>query len=279
MKGNALKLGILGSVLVVVGAVFSTSAASGEDPPKPDTVRTEAIVYVCPPCGCAADSKTFDAPGRCPDCQMGLVRRVAKRGPRNVAIIVFEGVNLLDFAGPAEVFSTAKGSNGSAYEVFTVASNKDAVESDHAVATVQPEYSIDRCPKPEVLVIPGGRVSALLNDARMMDWIKARGAESDMVLAVADGVEVLAKCGLLEDHQATIQRWAVKRLQGDHPRIRLVEGRRFVIDGKFATTSSVAGGMDAALQIVEKFEGPEAMVHTAHDMDYPPRSDRETSTP
>ena len=194
-------------------------------------------------------------------------------------MVLFEGVNLLDVAGPSEIFSTAKGSNSHTYEVFTVAASKESVESRNSVATVVPEYAIEKCPKPDIVVIPGGRVQALMGDPRMMDWIKARGAESDMVLAVADGVEVLAKAGLLDDHQATIQRWGVKRLQADHPRIRFVEGRRFVIDGKLATTSSVAGGIDAALHIVEKFEGPEAMEHAAHDLDFPARSDQAEPTP
>lgn len=109
---------------LVLTVLAFQSRLTGEEPAPLKPEQGLPPIYVCPPCGCASDSKTFDAPGECPDCHMGLVRKGPKRPPRYVALVVFNGVELLDFAGPGEVFSAAMGSNGNEFQAFTVARHR-----------------------------------------------------------------------------------------------------------------------------------------------------------
>jgi len=264
---------------VCIAVSLSIGHVSGDDPPKPEAAKPNGVVYVCPPCGCAGDSKTFDAPGECPNCHMGLVRKGPVHDARKVAMVLFEGVNLLDVAGPSEVFSTAKGSNSHTFEVFTVAATRESVEARNAVATLTPEYSIENCPRPDIVVIPGGSVQALMSDPRMMDWIKARAADSEIIMSVNDGTDALAKAGVLAGHEATSHRWAIRQWRQQYPGIHAVEGRRYVDDGKFVTTASASAGIDAALHVVERFHGPEAAQNTAKAMDYLSPPERQENKP
>src|SRR5258707_1133145 len=77
-----------------------------------------AKVYVCPPCGLDCDHLTFDKPGNCPQCGMTLIPLGGGAdSPPTVAILLFNGAQIIDFAGPWEVFGTA------GFLVHTVAEN------------------------------------------------------------------------------------------------------------------------------------------------------------
>ena len=129
---------------------------------------------------------------------MGLVRKTEKRKPRYVAIVVFQGVEVLDFAGPAEVFSSAMGSNGDEFQVFTVAATKETIETNRSELILQPEYTIENHPRPDIVVIPGGRVRQLTSDSRMIASVKARAADAEVVMSVCNGAFMLHEAGLLE---------------------------------------------------------------------------------
>jgi len=230
-------------------------------------------VYVCPPCNCASDSKTFDVPGECPDCHMGLVRKGPKRAPRYVALVVFSGVELLDFAGPGEVFSAAMGSNGNEFQAFTVAADREEVEANRSVVTIKPEYTIEKCPKPDIVVIPGGNVGSVTNNEKMMAWIKERAADSEVVMSVCNGAFVLQKAGLLDGLEATTHHGAIEHFRRNAPNTHVVSDRRYVDNGKIITSAGVSAGIDAALHVVERFLGPEAADNTAKYMEYTRRKE------
>ena len=115
--------------------------------------------------------------------------------PRNVAIFVHEGVELLDFAGPAEVFSNASVNGRRAFNVYTVAPKKGRIETQQSVA-VEPQYSIDDCPPPAIIVIPGGATNRITEDARTMEWIKRANEKTEVTLTVCTGAFALADQGL-----------------------------------------------------------------------------------
>ena len=254
------------AAMTIVGA-----APAGE--PRTDA-KPETPIYVCPPCGCASDSKTFDKPGECPDCHMGLVRKSPPRSARYVAIVLFPGVELLDFAGPGEVFSAAMGSNGNEFQVFTVAADADDIEVNRAVATLKPEYTVEKCPKPDIVVIPGGNVGALSNNAKMMEWIKSRAGDSEIVMSVCNGAFVLQKAGLLDGLEATTHHGAIEHFRRQAPNTRVVSDRRYVDNGKIITAAGVSAGIDASLHVVERLLGPEAADNTARYMEYTRQPER-----
>lgn len=210
---------------------------------------------------------------------MGLVRKGPQRSPRYVALVVFQGVELLDFAGPGEVFSAAMGSNGNEFQAFTVAADKEEVDVNRSVATIKPEYTIEKCPKPDIVVIPGGNVGSLTSNEKMMAWIKERAVDSEVVMSVCNGAFVLQKAGLLDGLEATTHHGAIEHFRRNAPNTRVVSDRRYVDNGKIITSAGVSAGIDAALHVVERFLGPEAADNTASYMEYARRPERKGRTP
>ena len=204
------------------------------------------------------------APGLAALAETPVPDRSAAQRVRNVAIVVHEGVELLDFAGPGEVFAAA--GNG-AFRVFTVAPTAGPVISQGFVKVV-PDYSIADCPKPDIVVVPGGRTSVLYEDPKFMAWLTARGAEAELTMSVCNGALTLARTGLLDGLKATTHWGSVERLR-QFPRITVVPGERFVDNGRIIATQGVSAGIDGALHVVQRLLGAEAAWSTAHYMMYP----------
>ena len=103
---------------------------------------------------------------------------------RNVAILVFDDVEVLDFAGPFEVFSvTDELRDASAFNVFTVAPKPGTVRARNGLKVV-PDYAIERCPEAQVLVIPGGfGTRALIANPLVLEWIRARSNAAEVTMA------------------------------------------------------------------------------------------------
>ncbi len=215
--------------------------------------------FVCPPCGCAKDGTVFHEAGFCPACGMPLVEQ-SKR--RNVAIIIHEGVELLDFAGPGEVFAAA-----GAFNVYTVSASTAPITSQGFVKII-PEYDVANSPKPDILVVPGGRTSVLLESEPLMTWLKASAADAEVVMSVCTGAFALAKVGLLEGRQVTTHWGAIDDLTRDAPTATVLENKRFVDNGKIVTTAGVSAGIDGALHIVSRMLGREKAETTARYMEY-----------
>ena len=239
---------------------FAASAATQESEKKKHDTK-----YVCPPCGCDSDGKEFDDPGYCPSCGMQLVdASTVKRF--NVAIVVFEGVELLDFAGPGETFASAMGDEIS-FNVYTVAQREGKITSQRFLS-IEPEYTIKNCPQPDVLVIPGGNVGNLLNDKAFMDWAKSAGEQSDITLTVCNGTFVAAANGMLDGKTATSHHSAIAGLRSRYPKITVVDDQRFVDQGKIVTSAGVSAGIDGALHVVARLSDIATSQNVAHYMEY-----------
>jgi putative intracellular protease/amidase len=182
---------------------------------------------------------------------------------RNVAIVLYPGVELLDFAGPGEVFSAA--GNG-AFNVFTVGPTHEPIVSQGFVR-ITPEYGIADSPKPDILVIPGGHAASVYDDAKMMAWVKARAAGAELTMSVCNGALVLANAGLLDGLRATTHFGAIAKLRS-FSRITVVPEARFVDNGRIVTTQGVSAGIDGALHVVERLLGAEAAWSDARYMMY-----------
>lgn len=184
---------------------------------------------------------------------------------RNVAIFVHEGVELLDFAGPGEVFAATD--RRRAFNVYTVAASQEPITSQGFV-TVTPQYTISTCPPPDILVLPGGQTNIPLGDQRVMEWIKRSSKEAEVVLSVCTGAFLLAEAGLLDGREATTHWGSIAALKQAAPRTVVHEGRRFVASGKIVTAAGVSAGIDGSLHVVEKLLGQEAARSTARYMEY-----------
>jgi putative intracellular protease/amidase len=229
-------------------------------------------VYVCPPCGNDCDKLTFDKPGVCPHCGMTLVEMTDSKPSRrrNVAIVIFNQMELLDFAGPAEVFAAAGG--GTAFKVYTVAESDRPIKSQGFV-TITPQYTIANCPRPDILVIPGGNTTSVSRSPKMLDWVKEISRDGERVLSVCTGAFVLARAGLLDGLQATTHHGSIDRLRRNHlrrnhPKVTVRTDVRVVDNGKILTAAGVSAGIDGALHIVSKICGAKVAQKTAEYMEY-----------
>lgn len=190
---------------------------------------------------------------------------------RNVAIVLYEGVELLDFAGPGEVFQAAASVGAvdgvKAFRVYTVAASKEPLTSQGFVRIV-PEFSFADAPRPDVFVIPGGNSRRLLDDAAAMAWVKKATPEAEVALTVCTGAFVLAKTGVMAGKDVTTHFGALEGLRKAVPEARVQSGRRFVDNGSFVTTAGVSAGIDGSLHLVARLLGRVVADRTARYMEY-----------
>ncbi|MEM8545566.1 MAG: DJ-1/PfpI family protein [Cyanobacteria bacterium P01_H01_bin.119] len=194
-----------------------------------------------------------------------------------VGILIFPDVEVLDFAGPFEVFSRTRLTPGVAsrrsdssapFEVFTVAKRADPIRAVGGLQII-PEYDFAAAPKIDLLVVPGGfGTRALLQDADALNWIIAVSAGAQQVTSVCTGALLLAKLGLLNNKRATTHWGAYDALAELDASITVERDRRVVHDGIF-TSAGVAAGMDMAFAVVEALLGQAVADETAHYIEYP----------
>jgi putative intracellular protease/amidase/YHS domain-containing protein len=187
------------------------------------------------------------------------------RPSKNVAIFIFDGMELLDFAGPAEVFTSA--GHGRAFRVYTVAASPEPITSQGLV-TMTPRHTLADCPRPDVIVVPGGNTRAVAKDKRILDWIKKESATAEVTVSICTGAFLLANAGLLDGKEATTHWGALDRLRADFPKVTVHDNKRFVDNGKVVTAAGVSAGIDAALHVVDRLCGRTVARETARYMEY-----------
>ena len=188
---------------------------------------------------------------------------------RKIAILIFDEVEVLDFAGPFEVFSVAARIMGEppVFEVFTVAA-RDRVFTRGGLQVV-PHFTLATCPQPDVLLVPGGwGTRPLLQDAAVLGWITEQAAEVELLLSVCTGSLLLGKAGLLDGLRATTHHSAFDLLREHAPRTTVVEDERFVDNGRVVTSGGISAGIDMALHVVGRLLGEEHARATAAYMEY-----------
>jgi transcriptional regulator GlxA family with amidase domain len=181
---------------------------------------------------------------------------------KNVAILVFDGMEILDFAGPSEVFAVAPG-----YTVYTVAVSAEPVSSQGFVK-ITPNYTLANCPAPDIVVVPGGSTDPLLQSKPLVDWIQACATRANVLLSVCTGAALFGKAGLLDGKQATTFHSYIDALQKANPKAKVLRNTRFVDNGQIITTAGISAGIDGALHVVANLQGEEVARQTAQHMEY-----------
>jgi putative intracellular protease/amidase len=167
---------------------------------------------------------------------------------RQVAVLIFEGVQIIDFAGPYEVFGQA------GYDTFTVAEKPGPITTSMGL-TVVPRYSFASSPAPDVLVIPGGNVASVEESAPAMAWVRTTAGRAPIVLSVCNGAFILAQAGLLDGLEATTFAALIDELAKVAPKTRVVRDKRFVDNGRIITSAGLSSGLDGALHVIERLDG------------------------
>ncbi|MFN8333597.1 MAG: DJ-1/PfpI family protein [Cyclobacteriaceae bacterium] len=183
-----------------------------------------------------------------------------------VAVFIYPGVELLDFAGPLEVFS-----NTTDFEVFTVAPSVETIVAMNKNIQFIPNYSIENCPQPDIIVFPGANMEGLMpvyENLKVIDWIKSIHTKTVYTMSVCTGAAFLSRAGILDNHSVTTHWGAIEELQSITPNAKVIENKRFVSDGKLLTTAGVSAGLDGALYLVSKIKGKDEALRVARDIEY-----------
>ncbi|RQO65915.1 AraC family transcriptional regulator [Pedobacter sp. KBW06] len=222
--------------------------------------------YVCPPCGGSCDTISFSKAGICPHCEMTLLSKDEKERPvkeqqTTVCFYLYNGVEVLDFAGPMEVFSYA------GFKVFTVSKTKEPLISQ-GILKIIPEYSIADAPLADIFAVFGGNDEVAADDPEVIAWIKSRDQATLSYFSVCTGAFILSKAGLLNNLQVTTFHRSIEHLQKAVPSARVLKNTRYVDNGRIITTAGISAGIDGALHLVAKLKGKEAAMKVAQHMEY-----------
>lgn len=210
---------------------------------------------------------------RCPYLEVTLIAHSSRSdhqsGPLRVAILLFDDVEVLDFAGPFEVFAVARLDSGeAAFEVVTVALRSGPVVARHDL-TILPTCTPDRLGPVDILVVPGGLGTRReLHNPALIDFVRATSEAAGLTMSVCTGALLLGAAGLLAGRAATTHWAAMHELAALDCGAELCPDARIVDNGPLITSAGVSAGIDAALHIVARVCGEAAARETARYLDY-----------
>jgi transcriptional regulator GlxA family with amidase domain len=187
----------------------------------------------------------------------------------NVAIFIFDDVEVLDFAGPFEVFNvTGDVIDPAPFNTYTVALTKEPIKA-RGKLSINPHYSIDKCPTPDIILLPGGDGrSQLMKDERILNWVAEHVEHLEKLLSVCTGSFYIAHTGLLKGLSATTHHGAFPEFKETFPDIALIEDKRYVENGKIITAGGISAGIDMSLYVVEQLLGKEKLALTLKEMEW-----------
>ncbi len=194
----------------------------------------------------------------------------------NVGILIFDGVEVLDFAGPFEVFSRTRLAPGvdsrrtddtAPFHVFTVARTRDEIAATGGLRVV-PHHGFADAPRIDLLLVPGGfGTRALMESREALDWIRRTAATARRVTSVCTGSLLYAKAGMLQGRRATTHWGSLDLLESLNAGVKVERGLRVVDDG-IISSAGVASGIDMAFHVVETLFGKAVADETAHYIEY-----------
>ena len=181
--------------------------------------------------------------------------------PKRVAILLFDGAEIIDYSGPWEVF----GAEG--YDVVSVARTKTPVTTAGGEVVV-PQYDFSDAPNADIVLVPGGDVSKVRKDPEALAWVRKETARDQHTMSVCNGSLILADAGLLDGLSATATYHWIPTMRTQYPRIHMVDDQRWVDNGKIITTAGLSAGIDGALHLVEVMDGRGAAEQVALSLEY-----------
>lgn len=227
----------------------------------------DAQAWYCMPCNNACDTIAFKTSGKCPHCGMTLVQQTAAENKKSmnnkklkVAFYLQNGVEVLDFAGPMEVFAYAQ------FEVFTVSKTKAPIVSQ-GILKILPDYSIEDAPKADIIAFFGGNAGVASTDPQVIAWLKNQPTP-DYYFSVCTGAFILGSAGILNNLTVTTFHESIANLQKAVPSAKVLSNVRFVDNGKVITTAGISAGIDGALHLVARVRGEATARNVATYMEY-----------
>lgn len=199
--------------------------------------------------------------------------RFARLQTLNVSILVFPQVEVLDFAGPFEVFSVASRIANSLigidtpFKVAIVGASGGTVTARHGLGIV-PHHGFGNAPDTDLLVVPGGIVTQPLDDSATLNWVRAEHDKAALTASVCTGAFILAKAALLGEMTVTTHWDDIDGLRQAHPELTVAENVPYVDNGRIVTSAGISAGIGMSLRLVARILGDDMAIATARRMEY-----------
>jgi transcriptional regulator GlxA family with amidase domain len=194
----------------------------------------------------------------------------AEGSQRRVGILIFDRVEVLDFAGPYEVLAMARRERGGEpfFEVVTLAPREEITCEGGLI--VRPGALLDACPPLDALIVAGGPgAREVLEDTpAILEFLKAQRSKVKLIASVCTGSYLLARAGLLDGKRATTHPWRMESFRSEFPEVKAITSK-LVDEGDVITAGGVASGVDLGLYLLERWQGKEARRHEAWRLDGP----------
>ena len=183
---------------------------------------------------------------------------------RTLGVVLFEGFELLDVFGPLEMFGLA----ADHFEIRLIAENGGVVASRQGPKSVCDD-SFNTAPAIDVLLVPGGiGTRREVNNPVLLNWLKERSQQAELVASVCTGSALLAKAGVLDGIRATSNKRAFAWAASQSEKVQWQKQARWVEDGKVFTSSGVSAGIDMALAVIAKLVNEQAAEQAANFAEY-----------
>jgi len=234
------------------------------------TALKDSMAWLCGICGGGCDTLVFVKPGTCPHCGMQLIHQsVAARKAlienykkeMTICFYLQDGIEVLDFAGPMEVFANA------GFRVFTVSRTKAPIVAQ-GILKIMPDYSIEDAPPADIMAFFGGNTGPSSKDSAVLGWIRKRKSSTSYFFSVCTGAFIIGKAGILDNLTATTFHASIESLRKALPETKVLSETRFVDNGNVITTAGISAGIDGALHLVTKLKGEETAREVAAYMEY-----------
>lgn len=188
-----------------------------------------------------------------------------------VGILLFNEVEVLDFAGPFEVFSitTLPESDKKPFIVKTISETKNIISARNGLK-IKPDYNFNDNVNFDILIIPGGygAEDIEINNVKVIEWIKNQFNKVQILASVCTGSFLLGKTGLLDNKNATTHWMDIKKFQDEFPKIKVHENVKYIDEDKIITSGGVSAGINMSFYIIKKLLNKEIAQNTAKRMEY-----------
>jgi putative intracellular protease/amidase len=181
----------------------------------------------------------------------------------DIAIPLYDRFTALDAVGPYDVLSRIPGCN-----VNFIAHEPGPLRTENGMLAMVADKALEELPEPEIVVVPGGfGTRALLDDERMIGWIRRAHESSEYTTSVCTGSLLLGAAGVLDGLEATSHWLELETLEqfGAKP-----TSRRVIEQGKVITAAGVSSGIDMALLLTARLAGDEVAEAIQLAIEYDP---------
>lgn len=208
------------------------------------------------------------------------------RTPVQIGIVLFDHMDVLDFAGPYEIFSLSVFApedvprllmkdlppHEKPFQVTTISNTLEVVTAHNGLKLVPHLKFEDDHPLFDLLIIPGGPLKAIrqaMKNRELLQWIANHAAAGHKIASVCTGALILAEAGLLSGRKATTHAFARSYLEERYPDVEVIHNVRLVEEGNIITSAGVSAGMDMSLYLVSQWLGLDGAQRTADTIEYP----------